>query len=273
MAQRCCCVGADPLPRVTEQDGSVEARRPRTQPRSKGSRDKLAMSQEKCSGLRYATLALGIGILMLGILMLSWRAVENPDRIWNGTSVDQPSTPSIGQSSTRTVVMFCGVGGCLLVIGITWSVCVARHRQPPVPEVRAEAIADGGVIMDRDGSLFRAPRYEEVVNASAFDRSSSDATGDDVYLPSYDIATSTENLSAPAGDPRDPHPGGNASTGDHGKIRRIKSEVAANHRKTLNLPGEEGNAREERIVVEPLTPPPTYDVAVAFPLSKLPDAS
>uniref|UniRef100_A0A8C4N5Y7 Transmembrane protein 61 n=1 Tax=Eptatretus burgeri TaxID=7764 RepID=A0A8C4N5Y7_EPTBU len=93
------------------------------------------MASEGCLGVRYCLVVLGIGMLSLGILMVTWQSfVEEPTTSGNESSGNLPSTsiapPLTFDQPDFTTYAFCIAGSLLLAVGIIWSIYQNLNRSP-----------------------------------------------------------------------------------------------------------------------------------------------
>ncbi|MEE6483484.1 hypothetical protein FKM82_013565 [Ascaphus truei] len=238
------------------------------------------MAQSKSNGSHYALTAIGVGLLILGVVMAVWNLVpgfgnsEKPPAISHANS-SKPETNGEGGLKSKTfsvAYVLVGSGIALLIIAICMSIRSKRKQarqnlenarnpqeEPAVQQANSESPDD------HDTPRFFAPSYEEVMRIG-YDSSNTTEIDRDarmsISLPSYesltelDDSTPTRPNSGPA---MAEQPQRTNSRSGKGKkplnVRRIKSEKLHLKEFRLNLSGKS----KETKTIEPLTPPPQYD--------------
>ncbi|KAK2521617.1 Tmem51 [Columba guinea] len=191
------------------------------------------MAQSRTNGSHYALTAIGLGMLVLGIIMAVWNLVPGFG------PADKPATHA-GNSSKPDR----GTGGILK--SKTFSVAQEEDEDA--------------------SSQYYVPSYEEVMNSGYSEPRDSDRGPRlSVSLPSYESLTGLdESTQTPATAGTEPgterHPSRHNSRLSKRlkplKVRRIKSEKL--HLKDIRLNLAEGNSSVP-VTIEPLTPPPKYE--------------
>uniref|UniRef100_U3FAU0 Transmembrane protein 51 n=1 Tax=Micrurus fulvius TaxID=8637 RepID=U3FAU0_MICFL len=251
------------------------------------------MAQSRSSsGSHYALTAIGLGMLVLGVIMAIWNLVPGfglsakPHPTSGHHNETEVSKGLLHRNKTFSVAYVLVGAGVLLLL---FSICLTirdrrkpRHRQDDVAQTRPQPSAEqphpeDSQEDDNDSlSRYYVPSYEEAVNGFYPQEARLEAergTRISLSLPSYESLTGLdENLPTRPG----PTAAGTATGVERPparqssrlskrlkplKVRRIKSEKL--HLKNLQL----GGTSPARVTIEPLTPPPQYDEAPP----KLPD--
>ncbi|XP_065103198.1 transmembrane protein 51a [Paramisgurnus dabryanus] len=216
------------------------------------------------SGAQYATAALGVGLIALGIVMLVWSVVPSGT---GGNSSNSGLEPGHIRDTSSVAFVLAGGGVALLLLSVCLSV---RNKQRAARELQASnahATQQEGARLEQLAQGFMVPTYEEVVGSGQYPISqSSGRNNSTTQLPAYEELVENqqvvEEVSSPArrhssqtepsngaGGRRKSRPGRNLIPL---KIRRIKSENM--RRKSLS------DAPQSFVfTIEPLTPPPQYD--------------
>ncbi|XP_004705224.1 transmembrane protein 51 isoform X2 [Echinops telfairi] len=246
------------------------------------------MAQSKANGSHYALTAIGLGMLVLGVIMAMWNlvpgfsATEKPAAPANKTEVGS----GILKSKTFSVAyVLVGAGLMLLLLSLCLSIR-DRHRQrqgeqrarsqlppgagPPVPEEDSQEEEEE----EEASSRYYVPSYEEVMNTNySEERELGQNPRMSISLPSYESLTGLDeaaptstraDVETSPGNPPDRQNSRLAKRLKPLKVRRIKSEKLHLKDFRINLPDK--NAPPPSI--EPLTPPPQYEEAQ----DKAPDA-
>uniref|UniRef100_A0A8D2CQ00 Transmembrane protein 51 n=1 Tax=Sciurus vulgaris TaxID=55149 RepID=A0A8D2CQ00_SCIVU len=238
------------------------------------------MAQSKANGSHYALTAIGLGMLVLGVIMAMWNlvpgfsAAEKPAAQGNKTEVGG----GILKSKTFSVAyVLVGAGVMLLLLSICLSIRdkrrqrqneeLARIQQPPgaMPHAQEEDSQEEEDEEEVASSRYYVPSYEEVMRAHYSEGQDLDrGPRMSVSLPSYESLTGLDEA-APAstradaeagpGHPPDRQNSRLAKRLKPLKVRRIKSEKLHLKDFRINLPDK--NVPPPSI--EPLTPPPQYD--------------
>ncbi|XP_053136559.1 transmembrane protein 51 [Hemicordylus capensis] len=245
------------------------------------------MAQSRSNGSHYALTAIGLGMLVLGIIMAVWNLVPGlgpnskshlPAGSGNKT---EPGGGGILKSKTFSVAyVLVGAGILLLLLSVCLSIrdrrrqrqdeSVSRiHQQRSVEQQQQE---DSQEEDEDTPSRYYVPSYEEVMNTGYPDLRDADrSTRISMSLPSYESLTGIDETTptrpaAAAAAAAEPRSNIERQTSRHSsrlskrlkplKVRRIKSEKLHLKNIRINLP--DGNS-SSRVTIEPLTPPPLYD--------------
>lgn len=217
------------------------------------------------SGAQYATAALGVGLIALGIVMIVWSVVP-------AGSGGNSSKPGMDQGQVRETssVAFVLVGGgvALLLLSVCLSV---RNKQRAARGQEADSTPantqEEGATMEQLAQNYTVPTYEEVVMSGQYPISQSSERHNSItQLPAYEELEEDQQTVEDGFSPaRRPSSQIDPSTGTGGrrnsrpgrkliplKIRRIKSDNL--RRKSLS------DIQQTNVfTIEPLTPPPQYD--------------
>ncbi|KAM6218046.1 transmembrane protein 51 [Rhynchocyon petersi] len=247
------------------------------------------MAQSKANGSHYALTAIGLGMLVLGVIMAMWNlvpgfsATEKPGAQGNKTETGS----GILKSKTFSVAyVLVGAGVMLLLLSICLSIRdkrkqrqgeeIARiqHQVGVEPHAQEE---DSQEDEEEASSRYYVPSYEEVMNTNYSGVRELDQNPRmSVSLPSYEsltgldetMPTSTRaDVEAGTGNPPDRQNSKLAKRLKPLKVRRIKSEKLHLKDFRINLPDK--NVPPPSI--EPLTPPPQYDEVQKAPDARPPD--
>ncbi|XP_007948948.1 transmembrane protein 51 [Orycteropus afer afer] len=233
------------------------------------------MAQSKANGSHYALTAIGLGMLVLGVIMAMWNlvpgfsAAEKPTAQGNKTEIGS----GILKSKTFSVAyVLVGAGVMLLLLSICLSIRDKRkqrqgqeiaqiqHQAGAVPHAQEEDSQEE----EEASSRYYVPSYEEVMNTNYSEVRELDQNPRmSISLPSYEsltglhetMPTTRADVETSLGNPPDRH---NSKLAKHLKplkVRRIKSEKLHLKDFRINLPDK--NVPPPSI--EPLTPPPQYD--------------
>uniref|UniRef100_UPI00358F72D9 transmembrane protein 51-like n=1 Tax=Myxine glutinosa TaxID=7769 RepID=UPI00358F72D9 len=213
------------------------------------------MASEGCLGVRYCLVVLGIGMLSLGILMVTWQSfVEEPITPNNESSGDFPGTsiapPQTFNQPDFTTYAFCIAGSLLLAVGIIWSIYQNISGSPAAVDAHPAQSSE-----NEETERYDAPRYEEVVQEGRVVGSvHNHSITEDVCLPSYD-AIAVDIRTDPDVEQGRRNP------------RRVLSDSTALHRvMKLHVATVDRKAVSEPNFIEPLTPPPLYEDVLDIPL-------
>ncbi|XP_026541359.1 transmembrane protein 51 [Notechis scutatus] len=242
------------------------------------------MAQSRSSsGSHYALTAIGLGMLVLGVIMAVWNLVPGfglsakPHPTGGHHNETEVSKGLLHRNKTFSVAYVLVGAGVLLLL---FSICLTirdrrkpRHHQDDVvrtrPQPSSEQPPPEDSQEDDNDSLSRyyVPSYEEAVNGLYPQEPRLEAergTRISISLPSYESLTGLDE-SLPT---RPSQAAGTAMGAERPparqssrlskrlkplKVRRIKSEKL--HLKNLQL----GSTPPARVTIEPLTPPPQYD--------------
>lgn len=249
------------------------------------------MAQSKANGSHYALTAIGLGMLVLGVIMAMWNLVpgfsgaEKPTAQGNKTEIGS----GILKSKTFSVAyVLVGAGVLLLLLSICLSIRDKRkqrqgeemariqHQTGVVPPTQEEDSQEEDE--EEAASRYYVPSYEEVMNTNYSETRELDQNPRmSISLPSYEsltgldettpTTTRTEVETSP-GNPPDRQNSRLAKRLKPLKVRRIKSEKLHLKDFRINLPDK--NVPPPSI--EPLTPPPQYDeVQEKAPNARPPD--
>ncbi|XP_039084871.1 transmembrane protein 51 [Hyaena hyaena] len=235
------------------------------------------MAQSKANGSHYALTAIGLGMLVLGVIMAMWNlvpgfsAAEKPTAQGNKTEIGS----GILKSKTFSVAyVLVGAGVMLLLLSICLSIRDKRKRRQSeeMAHIQHQAGAeqqapeeDSQEEEEDASSRYYVPSYEEVMNTEYSEARDLDQNPRmSVSLPSYESLTGLDESSPTAarastetspGNPPDRQNSKLAKRLKPLKVRRIKSEKLHLKDFRINLPDK--NVPPPSI--EPLTPPPQYD--------------
>ncbi|NXQ83301.1 TMM51 protein, partial [Nyctibius grandis] len=237
------------------------------------------MAQSRANGSHYALTAIGLGMLVLGIIMAVWNLVpgfgpaDKPATHTGNSSKPDRGSGGILKSKTFSVAyVLVGAGVLLLLLSICLNIRDKKRQSEDVAHVQHQIPAEPSHQEDSQeededvSSQYYVPSYEEVMNTGYSEPRDSDRSNRiSVSLPSYESLTGLEESSQPGG-AAGAEPGTERQPGRHGsrlskrlkplKVRRIKSEKL--HLKDIRLNLAEGNSTAP-ITIEPLTPPPKYE--------------
>ncbi|NXV41550.1 TMM51 protein, partial [Uria aalge] len=238
-----------------------------------------AMAQSRANGSHYALTAIGLGMLVLGIIMAVWNLVPGfgpaakPAAHAGNSSKPDRGTGGILKSKTFSVAyVLVGAGVLLLLLSICLNIRDKKRQSEDIPHIQHQASAEPSHQEDSQeededvSSQYYVPSYEEVMNTGYPEPRDSDRSNRmSVSLPSYESLTGLEEGTQPPG-AAGTEPGTERQPGRHSsrlskrlkplKVRRIKSEKL--HLKDIRLNLSEGNSTAP-ITIEPLTPPPKYE--------------
>ncbi|NXL35676.1 TMM51 protein, partial [Glaucidium brasilianum] len=238
-----------------------------------------AMAQSRANGSHYALTAIGLGMLVLGIIMAVWNLVpgfgptDKPSTHAGNSSKPDRGTGGILKSKTFSVAyVLVGAGVLLLLLSICLNIRDKKRQSEDIAHVQHQPSAEPSHQEDSQeededvSSQYYVPSYEEVMNSGYSEPRDSDrSTRISVSLPSYESLTGLEESSqAPGAAGAEPSPERQPSRHSSRlskrlkplKVRRIKSEKL--HLKDIRLNLAEGNSTAP-ITIEPLTPPPKYE--------------
>ncbi|XP_051759776.1 transmembrane protein 51a [Ctenopharyngodon idella] len=217
------------------------------------------------SGAQYATAALGVGLIALGIVMIVWSVVPAGS---GGNSSNSGTNPSQVRETSSVAFVLVGGGVALLLLSVCLSVRNKRRaaRGQEAGSTPANTQEEGAT-MDQLAQNYMVPTYEEVVMSGQYPISQSSERHNSVtQLPAYEELEEGLNTVDDGSSPsRRPSSQIDPSTGAGGrrnsrpgrkliplKMRRIRSDNL--RRKSL------GDIQQSNVfTIEPLTPPPQYD--------------
>ncbi|XP_068026024.1 LOW QUALITY PROTEIN: transmembrane protein 51 [Melanerpes formicivorus] len=238
------------------------------------------MAHSRANGSHYALTAIGLGMLVLGIVMAVWNLVpgfgspDKPSAPAGNSSKPERGSGAVLRSKTFSVAyVLVGAGVLLLLL----SICLnlrdkKRQSQEEMVHVRRQVSVEPSQQEDSQeededtASQYYVPSYEEVMSAGYSEPRDSDRSRRlSVSLPSYESLAGPEEAGRAPG-AAGAEPGAERQPGRHGsrpskrlkplKVRRIKSEKL--HLKDIRLNIAQGNSTAP-ITIEPLTPPPKYE--------------
>ncbi|NXS58749.1 TMM51 protein, partial [Brachypteracias leptosomus] len=238
-----------------------------------------AMAQSRANGSHYALTAIGLGMLVLGIIMAVWNLVpgfgpaDKPSTHAGNSSKPDRGTGSILKSKTFSVAyVLVGAGVLLLLLSICLNIRDKKRQSEDIACVQHQVSTEPSPQEDSQeededvSSQYYVPSYEEVMNTGYSEPRDSDRSHRmSVSLPSYEsLVGLEENTQSPGAASAEPgaerQPGRTSSRLSKRlkplKVRRIKSEKL--HLKDIRLNLEQGNSSAP-ITIEPLTPPPKYE--------------
>ncbi|XP_072283470.1 transmembrane protein 51 [Pyxicephalus adspersus] len=238
------------------------------------------MAQSKSSGSYYALTAIGVGLLVLGVVMAVWNLVpgfgsnDKPATAHGNSSKPETQGEINLKSKTFSVAyVLVGSGIALLLLAICLSIRSKRKRRLSMEEAQAvpqEVTSPRGnddSLEEPNSPRYSAPSYEEVMRMDFEPRQATEADGNQrmsISLPSYESLTELDETtptrpnaaSAKAEQPQRT----NSRSGKEKKplnVRRIKSDKLHLKEFRLNLSGHNKMADTQKI--EPITPPPQYE--------------
>ncbi|NXD88295.1 TMM51 protein, partial [Halcyon senegalensis] len=238
-----------------------------------------AMAQSRANGSHYALTAIGLGMLVLGIIMAVWNLVPGfgptdkpPTQAANSSKPDR-GTGGVLKSKTFSVAyVLVGAGVLLLLLSICLNIRDKKRQSEDIVHVQHQVSSEPSHQEDSQeededtSSQYYVPSYEEVMNTGYSEPRDSDRSNRiSVSLPSYESLTGLDESTQPPG-AASAEPGTERQPGRHSsrlskrlkplKVRRIKSEKL--HLKDIRLNLAQGN-NTAPITIEPLTPPPKYE--------------
>ncbi|NXP49134.1 TMM51 protein, partial [Heliornis fulica] len=237
------------------------------------------MAQSRANGSHYALTAIGLGMLVLGIIMAVWNLVpgfspaDKPTTHAGNSSKPDRGTGGILKSKTFSVAyVLVGAGVLLLLLSICLNIRDKKRQSEDIACVQHQAPAEPAHQEDSQeededvSSQYYVPSYEEVMSAGYSEPRDLDRSNRiSISLPSYESLTGLDESTQPPG-AAGAEPGTERQPSRHYprlskrlkplKVRRIKSEKL--HLKDIRLNLTEGNSTAP-ITIEPLTPPPKYE--------------
>ncbi|KAB0402246.1 hypothetical protein E2I00_013711, partial [Balaenoptera physalus] len=221
----------------------------------------------KANGSHYALTAIGLGMLVLGVIMAMWNLVP-------GFSATEK--PNAQGNKTET--------GSGILKSKTFSVAYRKQRRGEElahiqhPGVEPHAHEEDSQEEEEASSRYYVPSYEEVMSTNYSEAREPDQNPRmSISLPSYESLTGLDETSPTTtradvetcpGNPPDRQNSKLAKRLKPLKVRRIKSEKLHLKDFRINLPDKNMPPPS----IEPLTPPPQYDeVQEKAPDSRPPD--
>ncbi|XP_015849818.1 transmembrane protein 51 [Peromyscus maniculatus bairdii] len=245
------------------------------------------MAQSKANGSHYALTAIGLGMLVLGVIMAMWNLVPGFSAADKPTAQGNKTEGGGGILKSKTfsvAYVLVGAGVMLLLLSICLSIRdkrklrqseeLARIQQqagavPPTQEEDSQEEEE-----EEASSRYYVPSYEEVMNTGYSEtRGQEQNPRLSISLPSYESLTGLDETTPTGTRAETEASPGHAPDRQNSKlakrlkplkVRRIKSEKLHLKDFRINLPDK--NIPPPSI--EPLTPPPQYDEVQA----KAPDA-
>ncbi|XP_025051396.1 transmembrane protein 51 isoform X3 [Alligator sinensis] len=242
-----------------------------------------AMAQSRSNGSHYALTAIGLGMLVLGIIMAVWNLVpgfghgdKSPSSSGNSSKPESDSGGGMLKSKTFSVAyVLVGAGVLLLLVSICLNIRDKKKQRQneDLGRIQHQASAepqhqeDSQEEEDDSHSRYYVPSYEEVMNTGYTETRDLDrSTRISMSLPSYESLTGIdENTQTSATAATGPEANAERQPSRHSsrlskrlkplKVRRIKSEKLHLKDIRVNLPDKNSS----HITIEPLTPPPQYD--------------
>ncbi|XP_061869007.1 transmembrane protein 51 [Colius striatus] len=230
------------------------------------------MAQSRTNGSHYALTAIGLGMLVLGIIMAVWNLVpgfgppEKPTPHPGNSSKPDHGDGAVLKSKTFSVAyVLVGAGLLLLLLSICLNIRDKKRQSEDIIHVQHQSAEpsqqEDSQEEDEDtSSQYYVPSYEEVMNTGYSEPRDLDRSNRiSVSLPSYESLTGLEESSQAPG-ATGTEPGRHSSRLSKRlkplKVRRIKSEKL--HLKDIRLDLSQGNTSIP-VTIEPLTPPPKYE--------------
>ncbi|KAM5141188.1 transmembrane protein 51-like isoform 1-T2 [Mantella aurantiaca] len=236
------------------------------------------MAHSKSSGSYYALTAIGVGLLVLGVVMAVWNLVpgfgssDKPGPSQGNSSKPETQGEINLKSKTFSVAyVLVGSGIALLLLAICLSIRSKRKRHLGLDEAH---VAPQEVTVPRgdddsheepDAPRYSAPSYEEVMRLEYEPRQGTEADRNQrmsVSLPSYESLTELDESTPTRPNAAKPEQvqRTNSRSAKEKKplnVRRIKSDKLHLKEFRLNLKG--GSNVTETQKIEPITPPPQYE--------------
>ncbi|XP_039242297.1 transmembrane protein 51 isoform X2 [Pipra filicauda] len=239
------------------------------------------MAQSRANGSHYALTAIGLGMLVLGIIMAVWNLVpgfgppEKPATPAGNSSKPDRGSGGILKSKTFSVAyVLVGAGLLLLLVSLCLNVRDKKRQSEEIAIAHVQRHVSVEPSQQEDSqeededvsSQYYVPSYEEVMNTGYSEPRDSDRSNRlSVSLPSYESLTGLDESSQAPG-AAGTEPGTERQPSRHSsrlskrlkplKVRRIKSEKL--HLKDIRLNLDQGNSTVP-VTIEPLTPPPKYE--------------
>ncbi|KAM9244174.1 transmembrane protein 51 [Dugong dugon] len=248
------------------------------------------MAQSKANGSHYALTAIGLGMLVLGVVMAMWNlvpgfsATEKP--MGQGNNKTEIGSGILKSKTFSVAYVLVGAGVMLLLLSICLSIR-DKKKQRQGEEIAGIQTQAGAVphAQEEDSqeeeevsSRYYVPSYDEVMNTNYSGARELDQNPRmSISLPSYEsltglnetIPTTTRaDVETGPGNPPDRQNSKLAKRLKPLKVRRIKSEKLHLRNFRINLPDKNMPPPS----IEPLTPPPQYDeVREKTPDARSPD--
>ncbi|KAG9482374.1 transmembrane protein 51 [Eleutherodactylus coqui] len=235
------------------------------------------MAHTRSSVPHYALTAIGVGLLVLGVVMAVWNLVPGfgsnakPDPPHDNTST--PEDAHLKSKTFSVAYVLVGSGIALLLLAVCLSIRNRRKRRLSTEEARVVQHEVSHPRSDENHEdvnvpRYSAPSYEEVmrIGYNAREATETDRSGRmSITLPSYESLTelddSTPTRPNASSAKREQPQRTNSRSAKEKKplnIRRIKSDKLHLKEFRLNLSGQTKIA-ETTNKIEPITPPPEYE--------------
>ncbi|KAM3923263.1 transmembrane protein 51 [Leptodactylus fuscus] len=237
------------------------------------------MAHSKTSGSHYALTAIGVGLLVLGVVMAVWNLVpgfgsnDKPVPPQGNASTPQNNLDVNLKSKTFSVAyVLVGSGIALLLLAICLSIRSKRKRRLSLEDARVVQQEGNPTPTDEnqddvDVPGYSAPTYEEVMRIGYSRPEATETDGHQrmsISLPSYESLTeldeSTPTRPNTSSAKQEQVQRNNSRSSKERKplnIRRIKSDKLHLKEFRLNLSGQKKTVETNKI--EPITPPPQYE--------------
>ncbi|NP_001087051.1 transmembrane protein 51 L homeolog [Xenopus laevis] len=224
------------------------------------------MAQSKSNGSHYALTAIGVGMLVLGVIMAVWNLVPGSSP-GNGSKPEVPTETNLKSKSFTVAYVLVASGIAFLLIAICLSIRSKRKRRQNMDDARVPQEEPNGVQANSESSelevaRYSAPSYDEVMRIgyeTSNTRAPEEHDGTPMSLPSYESLTELDE-STPTRPIAEPPQKTNSRSKKEKKplnVRRIKSDKLHLKEFRLNLSGQTNQTTTTTI--EPLTPPPQYE--------------
>ncbi|NXG39296.1 TMM51 protein, partial [Dromaius novaehollandiae] len=237
------------------------------------------MAQSRANGSHYALTAIGLGMLVLGIIMAVWNLVPGfsqadklPAPAGNSSKPERGGGGILKSKTFSVAYVLVAAGVLLLLLSICLNIRDKKRQSEDITRIQHQAAAEPSHQEDSQeedeevSSQYYVPSYEEVMNSGYSEPRDLDRGNRiSVSLPSYESLTGLdENVPMPGAAGAEPgverQPSRQSSRVNKRlkplKVRRIKSEKL--HLKDIRLNLADGNSTGP-ITIEPLTPPPKYE--------------
>ncbi|XP_004637769.1 transmembrane protein 51 [Octodon degus] len=239
------------------------------------------MAHSKANGSHHALTAIGLGMLVLGVIMAMWNLVpgfssaEKPTAQGNKTEIGSGGGGGgILKSKTFSVAyVLIGAGVMLLLLSICLGIRDKRKQRQNEELARIQQQAGAAPHAQEEdsqeeeeeeaSSRYYVPSYEEVMNTNYSEAREPEPNPRlSVSLPSYESLTGLDQT-MPTRAEVEPGPANTPNRQNSKlakrlkplKVRRIKSEKLHLKDFRINLPDK----NVPPVSIEPLTPPPQYD--------------
>lgn len=248
------------------------------------------MAQSKANGSHYALTAIGLGMLVLGVIMAMWNLVPGFSPADKPTAQGNKTEGGGGILKSKTfsvAYVLVGAGVMLLLLSICLSIRDKRklRQSEELARIQQQAGAvppsqeeDSQEEEEEASSRYYVPSYEEVMNTGYPEsRDQEQNPRLSISLPSYESLTGLDEATPTSTRAETETSPGHAPDRQNSKlakrlkplkVRRIKSEKL--HLKDFRITLPDKNVPPPSI--EPLTPPPKYDeVQAKAPEARPPD--